>query len=318
MRPQWCRAASRRARSARTPITAAWSTWQHAAVDPAPLSSGAVRAGRGGGCDDRAGLQGGRRSRDGPGLPRGDGARRRGGPNVIVATNGYTGERHAVAQRRVIPIGSYIIATEPMPAETMARLLPTDRMVSDTRKVVYYYRASPDRRRMLFGGRVSWDETDPRGQRAAAARRDGAALSRSWQTSASAIPGWASSPILSTADAHRRARRRPLCDGLLRLRRRHGELSRHEARAAGARAGRRARPPSTGSPSRRGPTTSAIPGSSPPRSASTNGSTSGAERGEAAGAMFEVREIPILLRTPLAFQGKISISNMARTGRSST
>jgi glycine/D-amino acid oxidase-like deaminating enzyme len=44
----------------------------------------------------------------------------------------------------------------------MARILPTDRMVTDTRKVVYYYRASPDRRRMLFGGRVSWNETDPR------------------------------------------------------------------------------------------------------------------------------------------------------------
>ena len=43
----------------------------------------------------------------------------------------------------------------------MDRLFPTDRMVTDTRKVVYYYRASPDRTRILFGGRVSWNETDP-------------------------------------------------------------------------------------------------------------------------------------------------------------
>jgi glycine/D-amino acid oxidase-like deaminating enzyme len=35
-------------------------------------------------------------------------------------------------------------------------------MVTDTRKVVYYYRASPDRTRILFGGRVAWNETDPR------------------------------------------------------------------------------------------------------------------------------------------------------------
>jgi glycine/D-amino acid oxidase-like deaminating enzyme len=82
--------------------------------------------------------------------------------NVIVATNGYTGKVTPWLRRRVIPIGSYIIATEPMPAETMARILPTDRMVTDTRRVIYYYRASPDRRRMLFGGRVSWNETDPR------------------------------------------------------------------------------------------------------------------------------------------------------------
>ena len=65
-------------------------------------------------------------------------------------------------QRRVIPIGSYIIATEPLPPDVMARLMPRNRIVSDTRKVVYYYRASPDRTRILFGGRVSPNETDPR------------------------------------------------------------------------------------------------------------------------------------------------------------
>jgi glycine/D-amino acid oxidase-like deaminating enzyme len=82
--------------------------------------------------------------------------------NVVVATNGYTGGATGWLRRRIIPIGSYIIATEPIPPETMARVLPTDRMVTDTRKVVYYYRASPDRTRILFGGRVSWNETDPR------------------------------------------------------------------------------------------------------------------------------------------------------------
>ncbi len=44
----------------------------------------------------------------------------------------------------------------------MDRLMPRNRIVSDTRKVVYYYRPSPDRRRILFGGRVSFSETDPR------------------------------------------------------------------------------------------------------------------------------------------------------------
>jgi glycine/D-amino acid oxidase-like deaminating enzyme len=62
----------------------------------------------------------------------------------------------------VIPIGSYMIATEPLPEEQIDRLMPRDRAHSDTRKMVYYYRASPDRRRILFGGRVSLRETDPR------------------------------------------------------------------------------------------------------------------------------------------------------------
>jgi glycine/D-amino acid oxidase-like deaminating enzyme len=82
--------------------------------------------------------------------------------DVVVATNGYTGPLTPWLRRRVIPIGSYVIATEPLAEEVVARLIPRNRVVSDTRRVVYYYRASPDRRRILFGGRVSIDETDPR------------------------------------------------------------------------------------------------------------------------------------------------------------
>ena len=80
--------------------------------------------------------------------------------DVIVATNGYTTGLTPWLQRRVIPIGSYIIATEPLPQDLMAELFPTDRIASDTCKVVYYYRSSPDGTRVLFGGRVSANETD--------------------------------------------------------------------------------------------------------------------------------------------------------------
>ena len=81
--------------------------------------------------------------------------------DVIVGTDGYTSGVTPWLARRVIPIGSYVIATEALPEATIKRLIPRDRIVSDTRKVVFYYRASPDRRRILFGGRVSLDETDP-------------------------------------------------------------------------------------------------------------------------------------------------------------
>jgi len=82
--------------------------------------------------------------------------------DVVIATNGYTGALTPWLRRRVIPIGSYMIATEPLPKQSMDRLFPSNRIVSDTRKVVYYYRCSPDRRRVLFGGRVSHKETDPK------------------------------------------------------------------------------------------------------------------------------------------------------------
>jgi len=81
---------------------------------------------------------------------------------VILATNGYSGSLSPWHRRRVIPIGSYVIATEALPKELMDRLLPKDRIISDTRKVVYYYRPSPDRTRVVFGGRVSLAETNPK------------------------------------------------------------------------------------------------------------------------------------------------------------
>jgi glycine/D-amino acid oxidase-like deaminating enzyme len=80
--------------------------------------------------------------------------------DVVIATNGYSSGLTPWLQRRVIPIGSYVIATEPMEPALMDQALPTERIVSDSRRVVYYYRPSPDRRRILFGGRVSSTETD--------------------------------------------------------------------------------------------------------------------------------------------------------------
>ena len=80
--------------------------------------------------------------------------------DVVIATNGYTTGLTPWLRRRVIPIGSYVIATEPVEQGLMDRLMPTNRIVSDSRKIVYYYRPSPDRQRIVFGGRVSSTETN--------------------------------------------------------------------------------------------------------------------------------------------------------------
>ncbi len=82
--------------------------------------------------------------------------------DVVVATNGYTGAITPWLRRRVIPIGSYIIATELLDPALASRLSPKNRVLTDSRKLVFYYRLSEDRRRMVFGGRVALKETDPK------------------------------------------------------------------------------------------------------------------------------------------------------------
>ena len=79
---------------------------------------------------------------------------------VLIATNGYTGRFAPWHRRRILPIGSYIIATEALDPALVRRLIPHARNVGDTRRVVVYYRPSPDGRRILFGGRAAARETD--------------------------------------------------------------------------------------------------------------------------------------------------------------
>jgi len=74
---------------------------------------------------------------------------------VFVATNGYTGAATPALQRRLIPIGSYIIATKPLPDAVAARLLPRRRMVFDSKHFLHYFRLTADNR-LLFGGRAEF------------------------------------------------------------------------------------------------------------------------------------------------------------------
>lgn len=108
--------------------------------------------------------------------------------DVVLATNGYSSPLSPWHRRRVIPIGSYIVATEAQDPALIAKLFPTGRIASDSRRVVYYYRASPDGRRVLFGGRTGAGETDAQvaAERLHAVMRSlfpelsGARLSHSW------------------------------------------------------------------------------------------------------------------------------------------
>ena len=77
---------------------------------------------------------------------------------VLVATNGYTGRLFPWLARRVVPVGSYVIATERLAVETQRRLIPRGRMLSDTKNLLYYFRLSPDGR-LVFGGRAAFVPT---------------------------------------------------------------------------------------------------------------------------------------------------------------
>jgi glycine/D-amino acid oxidase-like deaminating enzyme len=80
---------------------------------------------------------------------------------VVVCTNGYTGPVTPALQRRVVPVGSYIIATEELPGDIAESLIPKDKSVYDTRRVLTYYRMSGDRRRLIFGGRAKFGQYTP-------------------------------------------------------------------------------------------------------------------------------------------------------------
>jgi glycine/D-amino acid oxidase-like deaminating enzyme len=92
---------------------------------------------------------------------------------VFVGTSGYTGKATPQLQKRIIPIGSFIITTEVLPEALAHELSPRNRMIYDSKNYLYYYRLTPDRR-MLFGGRAAFfPETDQTIRRSAEILRRG-------------------------------------------------------------------------------------------------------------------------------------------------
>ena len=81
--------------------------------------------------------------------------------DVVIATNGYTGDATPQLARRLIPLASHIIATEELPEDLARSLIPKGRTLSETKRVLCYYRMSPDGRRMVFGGRARFTQVTP-------------------------------------------------------------------------------------------------------------------------------------------------------------
>lgn len=83
---------------------------------------------------------------------------------VIACTNGYSNEiRDAVPylRKRVVPVGGYQIATEPISADRMKAVKPSGMAVYDTRVSLNWDRPTPDDRVIVYGGRSGTREGDP-------------------------------------------------------------------------------------------------------------------------------------------------------------
>ncbi len=72
---------------------------------------------------------------------------------VLLATGAYTRRPFSWHQVRIAPVGSFIIATEPLDVSMCDDLLPHRRVASDSKNLLHYFRITPDNR-LLFGCRA--------------------------------------------------------------------------------------------------------------------------------------------------------------------
>ena len=79
---------------------------------------------------------------------------------ILIAANAWAGKLIPQFRLKVFPAESYVIATEPLNEELAAKLIVNDRVVYDTRRVLAYYRLSPEKR-MVWGGELTMKGASP-------------------------------------------------------------------------------------------------------------------------------------------------------------
>jgi gamma-glutamylputrescine oxidase len=80
--------------------------------------------------------------------------------HLVLCGNAYIGQVAPRLARRILGVGTYIIATEPLGEERVRALLPSNAAVADINWILDYFRRSDDHR-LLFGGRVSYSSVQP-------------------------------------------------------------------------------------------------------------------------------------------------------------
>lgn len=82
---------------------------------------------------------------------------------VLICTNAYTSGFNPVLARSVLPIRSVQVATKPLGSNLLRSILPGGHALSDTRRLVLYFRRSPDGR-FVMGGRGTYRDSSTRRQ----------------------------------------------------------------------------------------------------------------------------------------------------------
>ncbi|KGX65541.1 NAD(P)/FAD-dependent oxidoreductase [Burkholderia pseudomallei] len=89
---------------------------------------------------------------------------------VVLACNAFLGALAPALSRKIMPVGTYVIATEPLGEARARALMPAQAAICDSRFALDYFRPTPDAR-LLWGGKVSYSTLEPR-KLADAMRRD--------------------------------------------------------------------------------------------------------------------------------------------------
>lgn len=79
---------------------------------------------------------------------------------VLLATGAYTTGPFGYFRRRIVPVGSFIIATQPLGDELARQVMPRRRTMTTTKYIGNYFRLSPDDR-LIFGGRARFAMSNP-------------------------------------------------------------------------------------------------------------------------------------------------------------
>jgi glycine/D-amino acid oxidase-like deaminating enzyme len=80
--------------------------------------------------------------------------------HLVLGCNAYLGELNPTLGGKVLPAGSYVIATEPLSEAQAHAIIPQNMALCDQRVALDYYRLSADRR-LLFGGACHYSGRDP-------------------------------------------------------------------------------------------------------------------------------------------------------------
>ena len=83
---------------------------------------------------------------------------------VVIGTNGYTGDLWPGLKETVVPVASFIVATRPLGQNLARSILPQRHAVSETRRVLFYFRMDRDGR-FVFGGRGRLFDSADQGRR---------------------------------------------------------------------------------------------------------------------------------------------------------